>query len=269
MKYLTQLENTPAQQWQAELLIRSFKRQGVADDLVIAVAPTGIPHNPDFCHGLFAHPHLHAFQNVEKVRKVPGLNFLYALRTAAVEHPFLAFRCDCVLRLPLTPLVGPRVAFQTDLNFTDELVLSKIPALESYWHRPDGWAPVGHVFYFDGVPETVFDRAIFLCEMLAFEQARVGDIWPETWRAALAVVFAELSKQVTVEGVPHFESSLNPAKPIGNLVSYRDGLPGFHKRMYGWPVCLGDPFAAVAGLRRAYVGESVNYLSEMAEGVTQ
>jgi len=274
MDYFVSIENTPCQQWQAELLIESFKHHAIQNNLTVALALTEVPAKAEFCRNLYAHPRTHSMTNIGQSRGYTRLNSLYAmlnmLQTGLLKQPFALIESDDILYKPLDIKNIACVVFQINPFFTLELVKSNIPNLDKYLPVNKNWPPLGNIVYFDNVPITYFEQMIILTEVLAYEQAKAGkEIWKHTDRAAMAINVINLLGVGKVQAEHSMEMSLLDGYEH-NFINYERGVvPHFSKSMYTYPtplmLSLGDPFDALSNLTE-HVGTHVTqYVAQLAK----
>jgi len=276
MDYFVNIEHAPFYQWQAELLIESFKHHELDESLVVGLSLTNVEPRLEFCRNLYTHPRTSGLTNMGEVRGFDRLANLYSmanlLQTGNLKQPFLLIEPDSVLYSPVKMPVRdiPQIIFQVDPFFTKELVEENIPNYNKHKSTED-WVPLGNVMFFDKLPQEFFNRVIFLTEMLAFEQAKAGkEIWKRTDRAAWAIAITELVGRSVIEGKYTLEMSLADHEFQHNFVNYgRSPTPQFNKHLFQYapPTCLslgGDPLEVLAGLYEHLGTTSTQYVSGLA-----
>lgn len=264
MDYLVSIENTPKFQWQAELLIESFKHHNRQDDLVVALAKANAPAQPAFCHNLFDHPRLWPHQNIGEIRGFLPLNQLYALswglQFGKVRQPLTLLSPDVLLyhtnNLRITGDL-PEVMFSPDPFFTPDFAEEAVGPFWEWFGRKkeyyeDQWLPSGPVMIFDNIPQVVFERAIWVTEKLALHQLYEGrkEIWDQTVKLGWAINLTDYVGQIMMRGdysltTTMVESNYTP------FINYEHGLPpAFNKSMFTYQppayASFGDPFEILA-----------------------
>ncbi len=281
MDYFVSLDNTPYYQWQAELLIESFKERGEEENLVVGLALASASPRPEFCRNLYSHRRTHSFPDMGRVRGYDRMNRLYAmaniLRSGSLSQPFCSVEPDCVLHDPvrIENKDVPHVVFQVNPFFTLDHVRENIPNLDQYLPKGKNWVTLGGTMYFNNLPQSLFDRVIFLAEMLAYEQAKAGkEIWRHTDKVAWAINIMGMVGQAVVEGVYTLDMGLADHQLDHNFVNYERGAPPhFSKSMFSYkpPVMLsfGDPIVAIADLPDRMGTTSARYISDLAKKCLQ
>jgi hypothetical protein len=277
MDYFVNVENSPGQQWQAELLIESFKQQQLEESLVVGLSMTNIPPKGEFCRNLYSHCRIHSIANIGEVRGFDRLNWLYSmsnmLRSGSLKQPFVSIETNSVLFKPVAidrQKEVPHVVFQVNPFFTLESVEEYIPTIKKHLKSAD-WVPLGSTIYFNNIPQGYFDRAVYLTEVLAYEQLRAGkEIWRHTDRVAWVINILEMMGRCVIEGRYDFEMTMMDHGQSHNFINYERGAPPhFSKSMFQFlpPAMLsfGNPLDILAGLNEEVGTSSVQYVSDLAK----
>jgi len=248
MDYIVSAEDTPYYHWQLELLIESFKGHGQQDNLLIALAGSDAPRNPDFTRqNLSRHPRILTYDNIGRKRGYPYLNKPYAVATALkqgkIAQPFTVLDPDMVMYAPM-PVEQEPLAFQVRPFFNLELVEENIPNIREHTARisgrPDNWFPLRSVYTFNGVPDELFSRAVSWAELLAFEssKAQMGAnrpvaYWRYLERAGWALAFLDYLGKMPYRATHTYEMSLLDHNTAHNFIHYTNGQPpSFSKHLF-------------------------------------
>jgi len=273
MNYFVCADNSPYFQWQLDLLLESFKLHGTDDLLLVALVPSSQAPQPLFCTNLRKHPRIMAAGDIGRLRGYERLTPIYAISSALkaghLRQPFMIVRPDCVMFDP--PSVKSekvaKIVVQGDPLFTLDSVRENIPNLHEYFGGKE-WPTVGNIMYFDKIPPEFFSRVSFLTELLAYEQLKNGkNIWPDTDRAAWAVVISEMITQTHVQIVYTWEMPLVASGAKHNFISYEKGVPAhFSKPMFMFnPISFGDPYEILKSLPTKYHTEAIEYISRLSK----
>jgi hypothetical protein len=266
MDYIVSAEDTPYYHWQLELLIESFKRHGLQDRLLIALASGDATRSPDLSQkNLANHPRLFTFDNIGRKRGYPYLNKPYAVATAVrqdkIKQPFAVIDPDMVLFVPLRPEKEP-LAFQVNPFFNVELVRQHVPDIQDHLTRisgkPDHWFPVGSVYNFNGIPSEIFNRVVSWAELLAFDSSKAQVeakkpivYWRYLERVGWALAFLDYLGKVPYRATHTYEMALLDHNIQHNFIHYTNGQPPvFSKHLFKFepPVFLtgaASPFEAL------------------------
>lgn len=137
MDYFVNIENTPYFHWQVDLLIESFKKHNLQDNLVIGMEIGKQEKSlPEFQQNLTNHSRKYAYEN-------SAVGMYGLLEQRLLQQPFMCLPPDCVLYKPpvIAKLTKPHVVFQvSDLK------------------------KVGRIIYFDNMHISFFGRAVFLSD---------------------------------------------------------------------------------------------------------
>lgn len=270
MDYFVSANKSLANQWQLELLIESFNRHGITDNLLVSLVPSGDPEQ--FCKNLNRHKRVSHFNDIGYTRGYDRLNTIYGLIAATdlgqIKQPFMMVPLDCVLFSP--PIVKasdrPKITVQSDPLFTFKLAEENIPNLSEYISE-EAWLPVGRIMCFDQVPPDVFKQVVQVTELLAYHQLKAGrKIWPLTDRAAWASVLSGAAIYMALEFTYNWEIPFVAYGVENNFYSYERGISGmFSKSMFAFnPISFGHPFETLKTLPERFHTTGIYYLSELA-----
>lgn len=256
MKYLVSCECNTYQCWQMELLIESFKMQGLQNDLYIVVSGDlskeefgKVDHK--YTKNLRRHPDKQVFlaENYGKTEGNAAINKAYAMLSVAKEElisqPICLIEPDMILYKPVVD-TQEQVSFQIDLNFTKKYledegirISEELEAMLKAKEVPDydQWFPIGHVYVFNGAPVDMFEEVVKWFRRL--DDGR--KLW-DLGRAAWARAFMDWYGHLTFGSSFEYEMTLLDQGLEHNFIHYKHGLPPmFHKNMYKFdqPVILG------------------------------
>src|SRR5262252_9234448 len=236
MDYIVSAEDTPYYHWQLELLIESFKKHGLQDRLLIAVAASKTPAEPNFTKNLSKHTRFLAHDNMGRKRGYPHLNKPYAVATAVnkkeIKQPFTVIEPDMVMYWPME--VEPEaMAFQLKPSFNLDFVEQHAPKIREYIEmgtgRDDLWFPIGSVYTFNGMPDEFFGRVVSWAEMLAFDHYKahpdLQSFWRYLERAGWVLAMLDYIKYLPYKGSHTYEMSLLDHEAYHNFIHYANGQP--------------------------------------------
>jgi hypothetical protein len=248
MDYIVSAEDTPYYHWQLELLIQSFKRHGLEDNLLIALANRDVPRTPDFARLLSKHKRIMNHENMGRKRGYAYLNKPYAVTTALgkgeLKAPFTVIEPDMLLYRPVQPENEP-ISFQIKEHFSlgkvEEHVNIKKHIKDATFGKSDSlWLPVGSVYSFGDVPHDMFSRIVSWAEVLAFEsfkkeseKKKTVEYWKYLERAGWALGFLNYIGFTPYKGTHTYEMSLLDHNVHHNFIHYTNGMPPmFSKHMF-------------------------------------
>lgn len=270
MDYFVNLDNTPFNQWQLELLIESFRRHNLQDSLVVCLNETDQLTNSEFVMNTYNHKRILTHRNVGKDRGYNKLNSFYgiswALQEGLLKQPFCKIPLDSVLFSPPPPLPDyPVLSYQIDSLFTPELVLEYVDLFEKK-QLEENWPSAGEIVCFNNFPNSFFVRLINLTESLVFRQMRKNDtFWDMTDRLAFNLLVQEHVGKVPIRGVYDYESDMYNNYPK-SFIHYDKGfVPIFQKSMFSYAppdyISFGNPFKV---LSENYPSGAFHYMSILA-----
>ncbi len=215
--YFVSAENTAYQHWQLELLIESFKLQGLQDNLAIALANNQEEKLVDFTHNIKKHKRIFLHDN--RGLKSPPLNRIYSLFTALenklVKQPLVLIDPDMILVTPVS--YTENITFQVNPLFTKDYCPIEI----------GNWIPLGSVMIFNDVPLDFFKRVIERAESLELDK----NCWHNE-RVAWILTMLEYHGHISYKGVYDLEMTMMDNLKH-NFIHYTKGLPPvFNKYMY-------------------------------------
>jgi hypothetical protein len=235
MQYFTSIENTSYMRWQLKLLWQSMKMLGIENDLLVGICDTTYekPQQITFCK-------TYKHENIgEKIQYLP-INKPFSLMNAVfgglLKQPFTVIDADMVFLKPITT-EDASVASQY-VWYMEWLFLQSIG-----WKLPrETWKPIGCVYQFNDVSNSLFEEIYFCCANLA-RMYKQGDkklkIEEAYWFLEM-LAFALPLINSSVKIVNHFQMPLNPQLPNGEkdskdacLIHYCNGYkPWFSKHKF-------------------------------------
>lgn len=241
MQYFVSIENTSYFYWQVELLIESFKMQGLEKDLIIAVAEDDSPKIPRFSHNIVRHPNLmfHHNEGVEKGYK--PYNRLYsiiaALRQGVLKPPFTLIHSDMVMVKPVTTgdtnvvfhmvpdgsVDAATRPYVVKLAEDNELDANELPPRLTF---------NGPIIFDEKVTEEVFWRARIRMEEILRD---CDDGFPAE-KVAWSIAFYEMLPTLSFSGQYLCCQLVEPLEKLDvPFVHYQYGVPPvFHKKHFSW-----------------------------------
>jgi hypothetical protein len=261
MDYFVSIENTPYFRWQTELLIESFKIQGLQDQLVIAIAEHDEPQMSGYTRNLSVHNRKFAHYNYGKEKGYKYLNRPFSLYSALyaglLKQPFTLIHPDMLLLKPVPEPEHENVLFHLEnipspalrkliLPYLDKILKAKEIDID----KTNAVSMNGSVM-FDCVPHVFFARVLERMETMIKEFPQES---MHTYRAAWIITFYEYFNLMAYHGT-HLDKHLT-SKHEANFLHYRFGMPpNFVKQNYqfnGMQFSLtkvpSDPYTAMRSL---------------------
>lgn len=250
MHYLVSIENTSFFYWQIELLIESFVRHGIQDNLVIAIAENYEQKVKGYSRNLIKYCRKFMHGNVGGEEGHLPLNRVVAIRSAlaegVIQFPFALIHADMILKKPfgdedLNPdysiivnnydemLPGVRKEIRDAIEPKRKKVaedrnkdLSELPEI------PPFSAPIIFNKLFEPVSEVFFSRLHTNTIDLIREKGGQFPCERAAWELTLAEAFQHCSIQSKFMAGP-----LVSDKEDMNFIHYKNGVPPtFHKRFF-------------------------------------
>lgn len=165
MQYFVSIEKKSYFYWQIELLIHSFKRYQIEDQLVIAVAdteePSIIPKNLSKCN-YFLHKNYGRDYGYLQINK--PLSILEAKNRGILRNPFVIIEPDMVLFEPIQEI------FKEDIfgNYTEYLDLNILKKDHSTYYEfiksfHEKWKPIGPIFIVNKDYDDLYKKVVENC----------------------------------------------------------------------------------------------------------
>lgn len=165
MQYFVSIEKKSYFYWQIELLIHSFKRYGIEDQLVIAVADTEenskVPKNLSKCNFFL---HKNYGKEVGYLQANKPLSILEARKKDILRKPFVILEPDMVLLEPI------QETYKEDIvgNYTEYLELGELEKDHKSYFEFIGnfhkkWQPFGPIFLINKDEDKLYNRVVENC----------------------------------------------------------------------------------------------------------
>jgi hypothetical protein len=165
MQYFVSIEKKSYFYWQIELLIHSFKRYGLEDQLVIAIADTeekaAVPKNLSKCN-FFLHENYG--KKIGYLQANKPLSILEARKKEILRKPFVILEPDMVLLEPIQD------AYKEDIigNYTQYLELNELEKDHKEYYNflqnfHKKWQPFGPIFIVNRDEDKLYNRVVENC----------------------------------------------------------------------------------------------------------
>jgi len=217
LKYFVSIENTSYFGWQIELLIQSFKRLRLEDDLVIGIADNPNPVVQKYTRNLLAHKNKFVHPN----QPLKGLNKFYALMTATemnlLPKPFIVLHPDMVLIKPVK-------------EFEEDFLIQPEPFYDSIRDHLSYSLPMGNII---GINKNVSD-VIFRNAYVHFKNlSETGHDFKWEIGAWMQAVYEEIVQKERSVKAALLEQPLLHTSLDANFIHYKYGIPGiFAKKQF-------------------------------------
>ena len=261
MQYLVVAENTQYYHWQLSLLIESFKKHNLQNDLCIFLVDSNEKTNERFSKNLIEHQNKKIFENIGKTRGFDKLNKLYgmlwAIESNKIKQPFALIPADVILEKPINLDLHeyPEIYFNPDKDFNFNYVKNSVPNLLEILNRENKkienyWISIGPVIVFNNMPIDFFRMFVVKAEILALKQLIYNQkIFEKTDRIALSInIFDFMNKGAIKEDYNLTKSMLEYNET--SFIHYEHGMPPvFNKSMFRYDppdyASFGDPYEAI------------------------
>lgn len=264
MNYFVSIEKTSYDLWQIELLIQSFKKLGIQDNLYIAIADTNQPVNVNFTSNIKQHKNKFLFPNINGVKKQ-----FFCLASLVYENklplPFVTIHPDMVIvkDIPKYDIDFVFSSFDEDQNYKNEF---KNIAINLTNRDTLPLIKPSAVYYIgENIQKSFFD---ILYKFSLVLDKFSGNDWLEKAIWYLSVTEYCNDKEITI-GHQLFEQCLLNYDLFANFIHYKHGYPPyFHKKhfQYKEPCFLSleesDPFKAICLVNS---NESTKHIIDIVE----
>jgi hypothetical protein len=235
MDYFLSIENTPYHRWQTELLIESFKMQGLQDKLLIAIANNSEQQFGGFTDNLLSHPRKFMHENFGKDKGCKALNkphaILAAMSNNLLQQPFAILHPDMILCKPVEDPGIYNFVFSVSVNpdrkdrltphlkklLADRAVVEDLP-----WISADGLLICNHV------------SVMFFNRVIEYALGKLPN-WDDVDKMAWAMAMYELYSLSLFQG-KYYECELfHNIEEVPNacVIHYRRGVvPHFSKKQF-------------------------------------
>lgn len=237
LDYFVSIEHTNYFGWQIELLIESFKKLNLQDNLLIGIASSPSTRLPKYFRNLEEHKRQFQHQNIGRDRGCLGLNRLMAIINAlddgSLKQPFAVIHADMVL---ISPIPEPQLnnSITCNAEYIDPLISQKIdpfikPIMEVKGLDTPPALPVGSVMVFNGIPDHFFKRVYQRAMQLLSCQPPDQPIDWDVEKGAWILTFYENLGFFAFRGA-NYASPIAHTQVDAPLIHYKHGIvPNFHK----------------------------------------
>lgn len=247
MNYFVNIEKASYHLWQTELLIQSFKKLGINNDLYISISNTNESVNIDFTKNISQHKNKFVFENIGGIK-----NKFFSLASLVLENK---------ISLPLVTIHSDMVIIKNVEKYKEDLVFSFFDTDQNYKNQFKNYAisltdketlPImkpSAVYYIgENISKDFFEILYkFSCMLDSFN----GNKWIEKAIWYLSVT-EYCSKNDIIIGHQFLEQCLLNHDLFANFIHYNHGYPPhFHKKYFEYkePCFLtleeSDPFKAI------------------------
>lgn len=287
MDYFVSIENTPYFHWQTDLLIESFKKHNLEDNLLIAIASNeDAKAIPDFTFNLSKHKRIFLHPSYTEEHGHPCFNKIFSLISALenkiLSNPFVMIHPDMLLMKPMSEEIEKEkdddgndvefnICFGTDIDealhvkeFIEPLAKEIVKA-RGFPDENFSWIPLGNVVKFYDVPISFFYRMAQRTRQLIEDQKENTsfDFEKGGWLLALYDYMGRLMYRGEFYEITMLHHDLTT-----NFIHYKHGLPpAFSKQQFvmrepiGFIASGGDPFEVLAELDE--VTSTVKYMKNV------
>lgn len=254
MKYFVSIENTSYFHWQIELLIESFKKHGLENDLIITIAENRSSCIPGYNKNLLSHKnkHVHApITGPKCANKIWAL--LWLLENGQLKPPFTIIHPDMILLRPVESYQDELVFDNNQRNFPEEVYA----VLENVIKQNDLLSfPLPIV----GSTIIVNDIKLDLLAKVWVNIQELGKLFGESvfWNMEQIAWTLTLFEEILMRGkkislrTETLEQTLLHHNVVNNFIHYNHGIPpAFSKYYYKYkpPIALVPndlpPFEAI------------------------
>ena len=278
MEYFVSTDQRAYHDWQIELMIESFKAQGLENKLIITAAETNEQRYNNI-HNIFGHAKYFRHANIGMQRGFSKLNELYSLAWCVdnrkINYPICIMQPHVVFfdkNYTINfPDEQPSLNVAIDPFFTFELANQKAG---DFWKKQvntmnyykDNWLPIGSIMFINNMSIDFINRTIAVAEYLIVEQIiNKIPVWEETIKLAWTINTIDFLGKVNINASYNYTSSMNNGN-ITPFIDYNHGLPpNFNKSMFAYapPACMsfGDPIEV---LLNCHSSPNSDYMSKLS-----
>lgn len=272
MDYFVSIENNNYCYWQIELLIQSFKRLGIQDQLLVAIAAKDEPKYPVFTTNIIEHQRKFQHENVGRKQGYLALNRPYSLVTALssgfLKQPFALIHMDMVLTYPMQAPPSHSVGF--DHEAVESVIREKVQPYVKLLLDAKGLTeeaiqplPVGSVMTFDNIPTHFFNRVYQRTLQLMKETDTDWDVEKGAWLLSLYEHLGLFNYNTA-----QYSGSMKRNNLNGSFIHYKHGhLPQFNKIYFKFdpemPISIygTDPYQSILNVETPLL--ATLYLQDM------
>lgn len=279
MEYLLEIDFMPYDLWQTDILIQSFIKNKLQDNLIININEKGPAIDvTKFVSNLKHHKRKTLFKSnlgekkgYKKINKF--FNIINGLSNQTLKQPFCILEPDMVIYKEyfLEKKEYPQFLFSVDPNFTLDFCESKVGMFCDWVELErelvlNNWLPIGDLQIFDNVPIPFFRQVLNYTDLLCVKQILSGrEIWSDTIKVALAL--AVINNLGKIGCSVDYNFLLPPESFTDSyFLTYKNGIkPNFHKSMFLYSppsyISFDDPIKVMSELDFTPANK---YLSELA-----
>jgi hypothetical protein len=237
MQYVVSAENNSYFYWQLELLIESFKINGIDNQLTVFLAENDLPKISGFSKNLINHKNKFEHENFGLKNNCLSLNrpfaILQALRSGYLKFPFALIHADMVLKTPLKEEFEEDIILDSyflkpsNYKISEEIneILNK-RGLQDRTKAPDMLPPFGVIVFNNALNELFFHSVIN--KTIKFNETK-GKNFPSEY-AAWEISFFEILGGYSFEGKNFSCGLLDESE--SNFVHYKYGIPPYFNKKY-------------------------------------
>jgi hypothetical protein len=281
MEYFVSTDQRAYHDWQIELMIESFKAQGLENKLIITAAETN-EQRYNKLHNTLGHAKYFQHSNIGMQRGFSKLNELYSLawciNNGKINYPICIMQPHVVLfnknyeinfpegQASLNVAIDPFFTFQLANQKAGDFWQKQINTMNYY---KDNWLPIGSLIFINNIPIEFINRTIAVAEYLIVEQIiNKIPVWEDTVKLAWVINTIDFIGRININASYIYASSMNNGN-ITPFIDYNHGLsPHFNKSMflYAPPVCMsfGDP---IETLLNCHSSPNADYMSELSNKI--
>jgi hypothetical protein len=269
MQYFVSAENSSYFYWQLELLIESFKLNGIDDKLVIFLAQNDDPKIKGYSKNIISHKNKFEHENFGKENNCLSLNKPYAILQALsggyIKYPFALIHPDMILKKPIEQKFEedivvdtywtPNAAYDIEKYINNLLEKREVTDRDKIPKR----IPSFGVIVFNNAVEDLFFHSI-INKIKKFKEER--NLKFSYDYAAWELSFFELIGTYRFAGVPFSSSLLDSVN--NNFIHYKFGIPPyFNKKYYDAYKILNSRSSPYDAILEHNPSENSNYLHQI------
>ena len=257
MDYFISFETCPFNEWQMELLLESFKKHELTENLMLATTRKNCISYWSV-ENLKNHPHKIIHENIGDKKGYLPLNDIYSLiwclEKEKISMPLAIIPPHSVIKKPLPKFNEDNKSivflYQVDPFFTFEQAEKNTG---EFWknykekkHYMENWANLGTIMVMDNMPKIFFMKVAKIMEELIVHQImEKKPIWEHTNRLAWTICLADNKEDIQIF-TPKDLITMMLSQKDGSIIDYQMGLPPiFSLSMFRFPepdyFSFGDP----------------------------
>ncbi len=259
MNYFVSIESTSYDCWQTELLIQSFKRLRMEDNLYIAIAEKDCYVNPDFTLNILEHKNKFVFKDLGGIKnRFYALNHL--VKEKIISLPLATIHPDMVL-------INPIGTYDVDLIFsifdTDQEYKNEIKTIVTNMCPDKAWLILNPSAVYCVGPNmdiSFFERLYNYSLQFPDNQKSLEKI---IWHLAAINLYKE--DKLIIEHV-QLEQCLRNYALTTNFIHYNHGYPPiFHKKFFKFDNLTIDESNPYKAICLVDTNESTRHIIEIVK----